>query len=76
MNAIDYHVWLCARLHGIIVKDKAKAEAARASGDLVLAKAHEKFASQAISALAFVESWDVAAYSHILRKEAKHQFNF
>ena len=73
-NAIDYHVWLCARLHGIIVKDKAKAETARTAGDLTLAKAHEKFASDAISALAFVESWDIASYNQILRKEAKHQF--
>lgn len=72
-DALNYHIWLCAKLHGIIVKDKAKAEEARKNGDLVTAKAHEKFASDAISALTFVESWDIASYNYILRKEAKHQ---
>lgn len=70
-NALEYHIWLCARLQAIINKDKAKAEAARAAGDLTLAKAHEKFASDAITALSFVESWDIASYNYILRKEAK-----
>ncbi len=74
MNAIDYHIWLCAKLHRIIVKDKARAEEARAAGDLITAKAHDKFASEAMTALSFVESWDIASYNAILRKEAKHQF--
>lgn len=73
-NALDYHIWLCAKLHNIIVKDKTKAEEARKAGDLITAKAHEKFASDAMPALSFVESWDIASYNYILRKEAKHQF--
>lgn len=73
-NALEYHIWLCAKLHNIIVKDKTKAEEARKAGDLITAKAHEKFASDAMTALSFVESWDIASYNYILRKEAKHQF--
>jgi hypothetical protein len=73
-KALDYHIWLCAKLHRIIVKDKARAEEARIAGDLITAKAHDKFASEAMTALSFVESWDIASYNYILRKEAKHQF--
>lgn len=73
-DALGYHIWLCAKLHNIIVKDKARAEEARKAGDLITAKAHEKFASDAMTALSFVESWDIASYNYILRKEAKHQF--
>lgn len=76
MNAIERHIWLCAKLHSIIVKVKAKAEEARTAGNLTLAKAHEKSASDAISSLSWVESWDIAEHNSILRKEAKHQFNF
>ena len=26
-NALEYHIWLCAKLHGIIAKDKELAKA-------------------------------------------------
>ena len=73
-NALEYHIWLCAKLHHIILKDKARAEEARLAGDADTAKAYDKFASEAMTALSFVESWDIASYNAILRKEAKHQF--
>jgi hypothetical protein len=72
-NALEYHIWLCAKLHGIIAKDKARSEEARLAGDDITAKACEKFALQAEQALNFVESWDIASYNYVLRTQAKHR---
>jgi hypothetical protein len=70
-NALEYHLWLVQKLNSIAIKDKAKADAARAAGDLTTAEAYDKFAQQATDSLAFVESWDLSAYNAILRKERK-----
>jgi hypothetical protein len=72
-TSIDYYIWLVQKLNNIIAKDKAKADEARKSGDEATAKVYDKFASQAETALGFVENWDVASYTAILRTEAKAQ---
>lgn len=70
-NANDYHFWLVQKLNNIILKDKAKAEYAHEQGDELSAKAYEKFASDAMTALSFVENWNIASYNYDDRKVAK-----
>lgn len=69
-NAIDYHIWLKAKLTTLIERDRQRAAEALAEGDKARADLYSGFAHQTATALGYVENYDVASFVHAKKQVA------
>lgn len=67
-NAIDYHIWLKAKLTTLIENDRKRASEALAVGDKARADLYSGFAMQTATTLNYVENYDVASFNHDKKK--------
>lgn len=67
-NALDYHIWLKAKLTTLIENDRKRAAEALAEGDKARADLYSGFAMQTTETLNYVENYDVAYFNRDNKK--------